>query len=78
MSDRVFFRKFKKILNFRNNKMKEKFENLIYKIRKNKTFHNISGKWQNIHTIMLFFLFCFSALIWKLFSYTVIEYDFYN
>ena len=58
--------------------MKEKFENLIYKIRKNKTFHNISGKWQNIHTIMLFFLFCFSALIWKLFSYTVIEYDFYN
>jgi len=58
--------------------MKEKFENLIYKIRRNKTFHNISGKWQNIHTIMLFFLFCFSALIWKLFSYTVIEYDFYN
>lgn len=58
--------------------MKDQFNNLLYKIKKKRFFHNITEKWQDIHTIVLFFVICFWALIWNLFSYTVIKYDFYN
>ncbi|PZM83270.1 hypothetical protein DLH72_03810 [Candidatus Gracilibacteria bacterium] len=58
--------------------MKEKFINLLTKIKKTRVFHNISEKWQDIHTIMLFFIFCFSLILWKLFSYTIFDYEFYN
>ncbi|MBF0913698.1 hypothetical protein HXK64_01920, partial [Candidatus Gracilibacteria bacterium] len=58
--------------------MKDQFNNLLYKFKKKRFFHNITEKWQDIHTIVLFFVICFGALIWNLFSYTVIKYDFYN
>ncbi len=58
--------------------MKQKFENLVYNLKRSKFVNNLMDKWQDIHTIMLFFIICFSVVLWKLFSYTVFDYKFYT
>lgn len=58
--------------------MKNNFEKIIIRLKKNKIFNNIYEKWQDIHTIMIFFLFCFWFLVWKIISYTIFDYKFYN
>lgn len=58
--------------------MKNEFDKIVYRLRKNNTINNIFEKWQDIHTIMLFFIFCFLIVLWKLFSYTVFDYEYYT
>lgn len=58
--------------------MKNKLNLFLNKLKKSRRINNLSEKWKDIHTIMLFFLLCFWLLLWKLFSYTVFDYKYYS
>lgn len=58
--------------------MKQKFYNALNYIKRQRFLNNIFDKWRDIHTIMFFFIFCFWILVWKLFSYTVLNYETYK
>lgn len=55
--------------------MRNRFDN---RFKKFKFINKIREKWRDIHTVMFFFVFCFLIIIWKLFSYTVFNYQFYT
>jgi hypothetical protein len=43
-----------------------------------KKIRNIIRNWGNTHTIVLFFVFFFLVIIKTLFSYTVLDYEYYT
>lgn len=56
--------------------MNKKIKKILKKIRKK--IDNFIFRWNKINTIYLFFLLFFAVIIWKMFSYTVLNVDFYK
>jgi hypothetical protein len=51
---------------------KKIIDSVIKKIR------NIIRNWNNVHTIVLFFVISFFVIVKTLFSYTVLDYEYYT
>lgn len=58
--------------------MANNLEKIFYRLKKSRFLKSFRERWKDIHTVMFFFFFLFAVLIWKMFSYTVLNYDFYT
>lgn len=52
--------------------------NFLEKIKLNYKIKKILNRWSSMHTIVLFFVLFFLTIVKTLFSYTVLDYEYYN